>query len=73
MTSKQDIYNNYYQGAVTQTFYKGDEFYDIITWIMQNIDTKDVGKTGCQLTRKYSISIKRLSEDSANYNGKKRK
>lgn len=72
MTRKQLNDSTYYIGAKSQTFYKGDEFYEVMRWLMEHIETIDVGKQGCQITKKYSISVKILNEDRKNYKPKRR-
>lgn len=72
MTSKQRDESGYYFSAKSRTFYKGDEFYEVMCWIMENVETKSVGTDGCQVARKYSISVKILSEDRKNYSKKLR-
>ena len=70
MTRKQISDARYCQSAKSRTFYTGDEFYEVISWIMDNVETKTTGKEGCKVSRKYSIAIKIISEEHKNYSKK---
>lgn len=70
MTRKQISDARYCQSAKSCTFYTGDQFYEVISWIMENIETKSTGKEGCNLSRKYGITIKILSEEGKDYSKK---
>jgi hypothetical protein len=72
MTRKQITDNQYYNSAKSQTFYKGDEFYKMMEWLMENVETVSVGATGCQLIHKYCITLKKLNDHRKNYKPKKR-
>jgi hypothetical protein len=71
MTPKQISDNAYYKSAKSQTFYKGDEFYQMMSWLMENVETVSVGKKGCQVVNKCVLSIKLLNDRSGNYKPKK--
>lgn len=70
MTEKQRSDSAYFKGSKSQTFYKGDEFYDIVLWIMENIETVNKGSTGCKIARKYAVAIKILNERTKDYSKK---
>lgn len=70
MTRQQLMNARYCEGTVSKTFYKGDEFYEVVAWIMEQIETHSVGETGCHVARKYSIAVKRISEDTSDYSKK---
>ena len=71
MTEKQRSDTAYYKSAKVRTFYKGDEFYEVIAWIMEQIETVDVGATGCHVARKYAVSVKILNEERKCYKPKR--
>jgi hypothetical protein len=71
MTRKQIADNQYYNSAKSQTFYKGDEFYKMMSWLMENVETVSVGEKGCQVVNKCVLSVKILNERSGNYKPKK--
>jgi hypothetical protein len=71
MTRKQIADNRYYNSAKSQTFYKGDEFYKMMEWLMENVETVSVGEKGCQVVNKCVLSVKILNERSGNYKPKK--
>lgn len=72
MTAKERSDNEYYLSAKTRTFYKGEQFYEIINWIISEIDTVPETDQGCSITKKYCISVKTLNEDRRNYKAKGR-
>jgi hypothetical protein len=71
MTPKQIVDNRYYSRAKSQTFYKGDEFYQMMVWLMENVETVSVGEKSCQVVNKCVLSIKLLNDRSGNYKPKK--
>jgi hypothetical protein len=70
MTEKQRSASSYCKSAKSQTFYRGDEFYDVVLWIMENIETDNKGSTGCKLSKKYAIAVKVLNDRTRDYSKK---
>lgn len=70
MTTKQITNAQYYKGAKTRTFYAGDEFYDLMSWVMDEVETVSKGQSGCHIKRKMSVTVKLLNEDCNNYKPK---
>lgn len=54
---------DYYLSGQSKTFYKGDEFYEVMRWIMENVKTTPEGKNGCVVSHKYCINVKIMSEN----------
>jgi hypothetical protein len=71
MTPKQIVDNRYYSRAKSQTFYRGDDFYKVMVWLMENVETVSVGEKSCHVVNKCVLSIKLLNDRSGNYKPKK--
>lgn len=54
---------DYYLRGKSKTFYKGDEFYEVMKWIMEQVQTAPEGKNGCVVKMKYCINVKVMSEN----------
>ena len=64
--------NKFYIKSKAKTFYKGDDYGDIIEWFMSQIETHDYQPEGtdcgllsppdpvCELAKKYVITVKEV-------------
>ncbi len=71
MTREQLRLSKAYGGSKTRTFYAGEEFYNVMEWIMSEVETRSEGQTGCLTTKQYSIAIKVVNKNPNGYKQKK--